>query len=639
MSDGFLKESTSVTVNIGPFLDVTDGVTEETGLGGVTVEVSKNGGAWATRNDATATVHQAEGWYSCVLDATDTGTAGILRIKCQTPATHLPVWHSFSVLDAAAYDSIISGTVGIVANAIAVSGDATAADNLEAMFDGTGYTNDAAPATQEQIGNIANVSAATNKPASSYTLTTGTQTVGTFASTAAFDGSPHTHTSTAGALDLYYEFLIGAGVPTDVVLHTYLTSNNDDIEVHGYDWISAGWVQIGTILGKNSTTYETDSFPMFIDMVGNGADEGKVRIRFTDGAFTLTSATFAVEQIYLSLAQGVEGYENGAIWVDTTVSNTNTEPGIDGVSRNPVSTMTAANTIATETNLHTFHIDPGSTVTLTATHNGQLFEGHGWVLALGGQDVDECHFFNCAVTGIGTAATEMEFHDCEVGTASVQKAHFYESTFSGTTTFTLAGDYHIFNCQAGTAGLSPPVFTKTAGQAITAEFRKWSGAITVSGVESGDTIMLEGTLGAIVLNGANGTVDINGIYESVTDNRTGSPTLDLSGAIHGSDVAAILVDTATTIPGLIAALNDPTAAAIATAVLGETISEAVNGDETISGLTLTKVIALLHAANTNKVTLNRTTGAFVLRNEADTLTILSGTDSDDATTYTRAARS
>lgn len=46
------------------------------------------------------------------------------------------------------------------ANAVAVSGDATAADNLESQYDGTGYTNAKAPATQETLGTPAGASIA-----------------------------------------------------------------------------------------------------------------------------------------------------------------------------------------------------------------------------------------------------------------------------------------------------------------------------------------------------------------------------------------------------------------------------------------------------------------------------------------------
>jgi len=51
-------------------------------------------------------------------------------------------------------------------------------------------------------------------------------------------------------------------------------------------------------------------------------------------------------------------------------------------------------------------------------------------------------------------------------------------------------------------------------------------------------------MGGITLSGADGIVDVRGTYKSITDNRTGAPTLTITGAIKGSDVADILVDTA-----------------------------------------------------------------------------------------------
>jgi hypothetical protein len=121
-----LRQSTNVTVMIGPFLDATDAVSEETGLGGVGVELSKNGAAWATRNDATATAHGAEGWYTCELDTTDTNTLGVLKLKAQDSLTHLPVWHEFMVMGQEEYDTLFgsdaftvdltSGALGLVAD-------------------------------------------------------------------------------------------------------------------------------------------------------------------------------------------------------------------------------------------------------------------------------------------------------------------------------------------------------------------------------------------------------------------------------------------------------------------------------------------------------------------------------------------
>lgn len=104
----WLKQSTTVTLKVGPFLDKTDGVTEETAITPV-VEVAKNGGAFGARSSATAIAHDAEGWFDVELNTTDTNTLGRLVIKAHDNATHLPVWHEFLVVPANVWDSLIGG--------------------------------------------------------------------------------------------------------------------------------------------------------------------------------------------------------------------------------------------------------------------------------------------------------------------------------------------------------------------------------------------------------------------------------------------------------------------------------------------------------------------------------------------------
>jgi len=104
----WLKVSTTVTIRLGPFLDATDGVTEETGLS-PTVEVSKNHGAFGARSSATAITHDSNGWYAIELNTTDTGTLGPMLVKVDAAATHLPVWREFMVVPANVYDSLITG--------------------------------------------------------------------------------------------------------------------------------------------------------------------------------------------------------------------------------------------------------------------------------------------------------------------------------------------------------------------------------------------------------------------------------------------------------------------------------------------------------------------------------------------------
>lgn len=173
-----LKVSTTTTISVGPFLDKTDGITEETSLS-VVVELSKNGGVFAARNSATAITHDAEGWYRVELNTTDTNTLGRLVVKAHDSANHLPVWHEFMVMSANVFDSAFgSGSLAVdltsviadtddiqsrlttlqadtddiqtrlpatlvagrmSSDATAISGSTVAADNLELAFTGAAY--------------------------------------------------------------------------------------------------------------------------------------------------------------------------------------------------------------------------------------------------------------------------------------------------------------------------------------------------------------------------------------------------------------------------------------------------------------------------------------------------------------------
>jgi hypothetical protein len=104
-----LKEDTATSVKIGPFLDSTDGVTAETGLtiSQADVRLSKNGGDFAQKDNASAATHDENGWYDCPLSTTDTNTAGSLVLAVAESGA-LPVWHEFMVLPANVYDSLFS---------------------------------------------------------------------------------------------------------------------------------------------------------------------------------------------------------------------------------------------------------------------------------------------------------------------------------------------------------------------------------------------------------------------------------------------------------------------------------------------------------------------------------------------------
>jgi hypothetical protein len=103
----FLKQSTSVDLPIGPFLDDTDGKTAETALT-ITqpdIRLKKNGSNWAQKNAAQTLSHEENGYYEVTLDATDTDTLGQLLLAVHESGA-LPVWHEFMVMPANVWDSM-----------------------------------------------------------------------------------------------------------------------------------------------------------------------------------------------------------------------------------------------------------------------------------------------------------------------------------------------------------------------------------------------------------------------------------------------------------------------------------------------------------------------------------------------------
>lgn len=349
----------------------------------------------------------------------------------------------------------VSAAAGVTLNA-EIGASATAMDNFEDQYDTTGLVGDTFPATQSQLSGIANVGAAVHRPSSSYTLTTGTQSANTYTDTEALDSVRHEHTDDTGVMLIEYHFLIGAGSASSIQITGYVTGPNDDIDVYGYDWVSASYKQIGNIQGSSSTSNSVHGFDLFVDMTGSGANLGKVDIKLEKSS-GLTSALLAVDQIFVAFNQGVEGYQNASIYFDSNVSNTNTVVGVDGTATNPVSSEAAVNTLLTATNLHRVAMDTTSSITFATTHTNEIWQGHGATIALGGQDVGGIHIFDANVSGTGTGSSEIDFHFCVIGTCTLAPFHITDSGLTGTITFSAAGNYIINNSHSGIAGATTPI--------------------------------------------------------------------------------------------------------------------------------------------------------------------------------------
>jgi len=150
----WLKQSTAITLKLGPFLDDTDGKTAETGLtiSQADVRLSKNGGDFAQKNEANAATHDENGYYDVALDTTDTNTLGRLKISVSESGA-LPVWEDFMVVPANVWDSMF-GADYLQVDAVQVEGgDAT--DQINAACDTALADYDAPTKAEMDAGFIA----------------------------------------------------------------------------------------------------------------------------------------------------------------------------------------------------------------------------------------------------------------------------------------------------------------------------------------------------------------------------------------------------------------------------------------------------------------------------------------------------
>jgi hypothetical protein len=133
----YLRQSTaSQSVLIGPFVDTDGAAVTGLTIDAADIRLSKNGANIVGKNSGGGT-HDELGMYTITLDATDTDTVGRLQLTVAETGA-LTVYHEFQVLEEAIFDGLFAASAArIPADVTAISGDTTAADNLETAFDDT----------------------------------------------------------------------------------------------------------------------------------------------------------------------------------------------------------------------------------------------------------------------------------------------------------------------------------------------------------------------------------------------------------------------------------------------------------------------------------------------------------------------
>jgi hypothetical protein len=159
----YLPVDTAVFILVGPIVDDTDFKSRESlafDAAGINVDLVKTS---VTGEPTSTDLTLAEsgdnkfgslsnGRHYVHITAAQNNTEGQLQIDGIATGV-LPFMSAlFDVVPVAVYNSLVKGTDNLEVDAVAISGDGTAADNCESMFDGTGY--DASASTITAAGGV-----------------------------------------------------------------------------------------------------------------------------------------------------------------------------------------------------------------------------------------------------------------------------------------------------------------------------------------------------------------------------------------------------------------------------------------------------------------------------------------------------
>lgn len=184
MTQYLLDSTASQEVTLGVFVDETDGFTAETGLtiANSDVKLHKRGATTLSNKNSGGGTHISGGIYYIVLDATDTNTLGPMTIYCHVSGAR-PVRTEAVVLPTSVYNSLILGTDLLQVDVTQISSGATAAQNLEAMYDGTGYAGGTVKLGVDIVSISSSTTSADNLELSTKAIIAGAATAGTLSTT------------------------------------------------------------------------------------------------------------------------------------------------------------------------------------------------------------------------------------------------------------------------------------------------------------------------------------------------------------------------------------------------------------------------------------------------------------------------
>ncbi len=444
------------------------------------------------------------------------------------------------------------------ADVVSVSGDATAADNLELQYDGTGLVGDTFPATQASVANIGSGTAgAVNYEASGDNTGgaikgvtfVGSVSSGSYLDTAVEDGTVISINDTANDIDYVMSFDVGGGnqsVEAEIVVN--LDGNADQMVVKAYDFIGLDWDTIGFVDGSGGAAFQRLNLSLLARHTGTGSDLGLTYLRFDTE--TTTPANLSVDKVIVGAVSTTRtvGYSNGSVWIDTTNGVAGVESFVNGVADNPVATYANATTLASAVGLTRYTYTAGDNITLTQSHAADSFFGYNYVVNMNGQ-APPTYIEGAEIVGQCNGPAAHYVRDCRVGTVATalqleKGAVFVNSGLVNVDLKDAAGaalDIEFLDCHGNTQGSMFPGgsvdFGTTAGTNHEVSFQRWGGPVTMVNLKAGDTVYANGN-GTFILDASctGGSFRVAGMINLV-DNSGGAVSILEDGRITRSGIA------------------------------------------------------------------------------------------------------
>jgi hypothetical protein len=581
----FLKQSTAVDLPIGPFLDSGDGVTVESGLTLTQpdIRLKKNGGNWAQKNAAQTLTHEEFGFYECSFDATDTDTLGVLKVAVNETGA-LPVWHDFMVVPANVWDSLfgadklqvdsveISGdataadnletaadggsfnlggggvvaasvTAQVTANVAQISGDTTAADNAEAFFDGTGYagTNNVIPTVTTVNGLAANTITATaiaNDAITAAKIAAGAIDADAIADNAIDAGAIAADAITAakiadGAID-------AATFAADAITATVIATGAIDADAIADNAIDAGSIATGAITAAKFAASAIDAAAIAADAI--------TAAKIADGA--IDAATFAAGAINAA-AIASDAITAGKIASDAI--------GADELAANAVTEIAAG----VWDRARTSHVADGSFgQSLQLIRAGTAQAGAGTTITLDASASATDDFYNNGLVQIigGTGVGQARYITDYVGATKVATVSIaWGTTPDNTSVFVIQPGDAVPGATAPTAADNATAVWNAARSSHTTAGSFGQGVASVQGNVTGSVGSVTGSVGSVT-----------GAVGSVTGNVGGNVGGSVGTvATNGISAASLAADAGTEIGA--AVWNTARASHVATGSFGQSI--------------------------------------------------------------------